>query len=61
MPQTCLRATCRTLRSPPRPHATGAHCRLVSSGSCLGRLLSMLCCWSLSPPVRKGFLKAAGE
>lgn len=27
----------------------------------LGMLLSMQCCWSLSPPVRKGFLNVIGE
>lgn len=31
------------------------------SGSCLGMLLSMQCCWSLSPPVTNGFLNVAGE
>jgi hypothetical protein len=31
------------------------------SGSGRGMLLSMQCCWSGSPPVRNGFLNAAGE
>jgi hypothetical protein len=31
------------------------------SGSGLGMLLSMQCCWSGSPPVRNGFLNVAGE
>jgi len=47
--------------SPPtHTHNPATHCRLVISGSGRGMLLSMQCCWSGSPPVMKGFLKAAG-